>query len=116
MSNVIITERAAQEVVRISAEQRDSDPKVPEQLYLRLRIVGGGCSGYSSKLDLDPEINEANDVIFEQHGVKVVVDKRSLLYVDGATIDYHEDLNQRGFKVDVPGAKNRCGCGSSYSF
>jgi iron-sulfur cluster assembly protein len=116
MANVIITERAAQEVVRISAEQRNSDPEVPEQLYLRLRIVGAGCSGYSTKLDLDPEFNEKNDLVFEQQGVKVVVDKRSILYADGATIDYHEDLNQRGFKVDVPGAKNTCGCGSSFSF
>jgi iron-sulfur cluster assembly protein len=84
-------------------------------MYLRLRIVGGGCSGFSTKLDVDPVYNEKNDNLFEHHGVKMVVDKRSLLYADGAVIDYHEGLDKRGFSVDLPQATGRCGCGSSFS-
>lgn len=115
MSNLILTERAAKEVLRITAEGKATDPDAPETLYLRLRVVGGGCSGYQNKLDLDPVYNEKQDTLFEQHGVKVVVDKRSVLYTDGSTIDFHEDINKRGFSVINPAAKSTCGCGSSYS-
>lgn len=69
---VTVTEKAASEVRRIVAEQN-----VPEKLYLRLRVVGGGCSGFQHKLDLDPQVNEKLDEVFEVHGVPVVIDKRS---------------------------------------
>jgi len=85
------------------------------KIHLRLRVVGGGCSGFKNKLDLDPDINEKLDEVFEFHGVPVVVDKRSLMYLDNVTVDYHDDLNQRGFSIQNPGAKGTCGCGSSFS-
>jgi iron-sulfur cluster assembly protein len=116
MASLILTERAAQEVQRITAEGKAEDPNAPETMYLRLRIVGGGCSGFSTKLDMEPNINEKTDLIFEEHGVKIVVDKRSYLYAEGAKIDFHTDLNKRGFSVDLPGASGKCGCGSSFSF
>lgn len=115
MGNLILTERAAQEVLRITAEGKATDPNAPETMYLRLRIVGGGCSGFQNKLDLEPTINEKVDEVIEQHGVKIVVDKRSMLYADGSTIDFHEDLNKRGFSVTNPQATGKCGCGSSFS-
>ncbi len=105
-----ITPRAAQEVTRIIAEQN-----LPEKLYLRLRVVGGGCSGYQFKLDLDPTVSEKLDVPTEIHGIPVVVDKRSMLYIDGVTVDFHDDLNKRGFSINNPTAKSTCGCGSSFS-
>jgi iron-sulfur cluster assembly protein len=80
-----------------------------------MRVVGGGCSGFQHKLDLDPQVNEKLDEIFTIHGVDVVVDKRSLLYLEGVTVDYHNDLNKRGFSVTNPSAKSTCGCGSSFS-
>jgi len=107
---VVITEKAASEVKRIVAEQN-----LPEKLYLRLRVVGGGCSGFQNKLDLDPQVNEKLDETFHVHGVDVVIDKRSLLYISGATVDFHDDLNKRGFSVTNPQAKSTCGCGSSFS-
>jgi iron-sulfur cluster insertion protein len=107
---VIITEKAASEVKRIVAEQGSED-----KLYLRLRVVGGGCSGFQNKLDLDPQVNEKLDATFEVQGVDVVIDKRSLLYLDGVTVDFHDDLNKRGFSVTNPQAKGTCGCGSSFS-
>jgi iron-sulfur cluster assembly protein len=111
--NVTITEKAASEVKRIVAEQQSGG--VAEKLYLRLRVVGGGCSGFQHKLDLDPQVNEKLDETFEYHGVPVVIDKRSLLYLGGVTVDFHDDLNKRGFSITNPSAKSTCGCGSSFS-
>ena len=105
-----LTPKAADEVKRIVAEQN-----LPEKLYLRLRVVGGGCSGFQHKLDLDPQVNEKLDDVFEIHGVPVVIDKRSQLYLNGVTVDFHDDLNKRGFSVTNPTAKSTCGCGSSFS-
>jgi iron-sulfur cluster assembly protein len=85
------------------------------KIHLRLRVVGGGCSGFKNKLDLDPVVNEKLDEVFEFHGIPVVVDKRSLMYLDNVTVDYHDDLNQPGFSIHNPSAKGSCGCGSSFS-
>jgi iron-sulfur cluster assembly protein len=111
---ITITEKAASEVKRIIVEQQ-AIGEMPEKIYLRLRVVGGGCSGFQHKLDLDPQINEKLDEVMEFHGVPVVVDKRSLMYLGDATVDFHDDLNKRGFSITNPSAKSTCGCGSSFS-
>jgi iron-sulfur cluster insertion protein len=111
---VIVTEKAAGEVKRIISEQQATG-KLPEKIYLRLRVVGGGCSGFQNKLDLDDRVDEKVDEVFEFHGVPVVVDRRSLLYLEGATVDFHDELNRRGFSITNPSAKSTCGCGSSFS-
>ena len=111
---ITVTEKAAAEVRRIIAEQQ-AGGGAPEKIYLRLRVVGGGCSGLQHKLDLDPTMSEKLDEVFEFHGVPVVVDKRSLLYLDNAQVDFHDDLNRRGFSITNPNAKSTCGCGSSFS-
>jgi iron-sulfur cluster assembly accessory protein len=111
---ITVTEKAAAEVQRIISEQQGQGG-MPEKVYLRMRVVGGGCSGFQHKLDLDPQINEKLDEVFEFHGVPVVVDKRSLMYLDGAQVDFHDDLNRRGFSITNPQAKSHCGCGSSFS-
>lgn len=112
-TGVTITEKAASEVKRIIADQQSSG--VADKLYLRMRVVGGGCSGFQHKLDLDPQVNDKLDVTFDVHGISVVVDKRSLLYLDGVTVDFHDELNKRGFSISNPHAKSTCGCGSSFS-
>jgi iron-sulfur cluster assembly protein len=111
---ITVTEKAAAEVKRILAEQQQNGG-LPEKVYLRMRVVGGGCSGFQHKLDLDPAVNEKLDEVFDFHGVPVVVDKRSLIYLDGAQVDFHDDLNRRGFSITNPNAKSHCGCGSSFS-
>src|SRR5947208_10139104 len=88
-----VTEKAASEVKRIISEQQ-SQGDMPEKIYLRLRVVGGGCSGFQHKLDLDPTVSDKLDEIFEFHGVPVVVDKRSLMYLGDAQVDFHDDLNR----------------------
>ena len=111
---ITVTEKAAGEVKRIIQEQQSAG-SMPEKIYLRLRVVGGGCSGFQHKLDLDPQVSDKLDQVFEFHGVPVVVDKRSLMYLSEVTVDFHDDLNKRGFSISNPSAKSTCGCGSSYS-
>jgi len=111
---ITVTEKAASEVKRIIGEQQQSG-EMPEKIFLRLRVVGGGCSGFQHKLDLDPQINDKLDEVFEFHGVPVVVDKRSHMYLENAVVDFHDDLNRRGFSITNPSAKSTCGCGSSFS-
>lgn len=116
MAPITVTEKAAEEVRRAMADVASSGSvEASAPLYLRVRVQGGGCSGFQNKLDLDPKYDEKTDHLFEIHGVSIVVDKRSLLYLDGAVIDFHDDLNKRGFTVSNPQAKSTCGCGSSYS-
>lgn len=112
---ITLTERAASEVKRAIADYKTGEDAPEGDMHLRLRVQGGGCSGFQNKLDLDPSYNEKLDHLFEVHGVKVVIDKRSMLYLEGATVDFHDDLNKRGFSVTNPQAKGTCGCGSSYS-
>lgn len=112
---VTVTEKAATEVRRAIADYQSGGDAPESELYLRLRVQGGGCSGFQNKLDLDPTYNEKIDHLFAVHGIKIVIDKRSMLYLEGATVDFHDDLNKRGFSISNPQAKGTCGCGSSYS-
>src|ERR1700681_3135149 len=95
---IVVTEKAAAEAKRIIDEQQASG-SAPENVYLRVRVVGGGCSGFQNKLDLDPQMNEKLDEVFDFHGVPVVVDKRSLMYLEGAVVDYHNELTRQGFSI-----------------
>jgi iron-sulfur cluster insertion protein len=113
---ITVTPRAAEEVKRIVDEQRAAGVLGPdERVYLRVSVKGGGCSGFQNKLDLDPNYNPKVDEIIEQYGVALVADRKSLLYISGATVDFHNELNKRGFSVSNPNAKTTCGCGSSFS-
>lgn len=113
---ITLTERAAQAVKRFTEDQRQLGAIKPdENVYLRISVKGGGCSGFQNKLDLDPQYNPKVDELMEQHGVGIVVDRKSLLYVNGAVVDFHNDLNRPGFSVQNPNAKTTCGCGSSFS-
>ena len=81
---------------------------------LRVSVAGGGCSGLSYKLDFVETAGE-KDKIFEQDGVRVFVDPKSYLYVDGMELDYSGGLNGKGFVFNNPNAKKSCGCGNSFS-
>lgn len=108
---ITISDKAARKVKEIVSENQITD-----KVYLRLSVVGGGCSGFQHKLDLDPNLNEKLDETFQLNGVDIVVDKRSLMYLTDAVVDYHdEDLAKTGFSVVNPSAKSTCGCGSSFS-
>lgn len=109
-SIVIITEKAAGEMNRVL-----SDKKLPESTVLRIGVAGGGCSGFSYSLGFDDKCDEMNDVVSEQHGLKVAVDRKSALYLEGTTIDFYDGIERRGFTFDNPNSKKSCGCGSSFS-
>ena len=107
--SVVLTEKAAGEVKKVIVEQ-----KFEEGVALRLGVTGGGCSGFSYSLGFDKAFDEAADSKTEQHGVTVVVDKKSSLYLDGTTLDFHDGIEKRGFTFDNPNAVKSCGCGSSF--
>ncbi len=107
-SMVLITPVAATKVNEI----RDAEG-IEGNMALRLRVVGGGCAGFSYDLYFD-EGTEV-DRQFEIQGVKVVVDEMSLMYLVGTEIDYVEGLQGAGFKFNNPNVKSTCGCGSSFS-
>lgn len=109
--SVTITERAATEMQRFLSDRN----MAADEHVLRVAVAGGGCSGFEYKLAIDKSVDEANDLITEQHGLRVAVDKRSLLYLDGTTVDYHDGLEQRGFTFNNPNASQSCGCGSSFT-
>jgi iron-sulfur cluster assembly protein len=82
--------------------------------FLRVSVVGGGCSGLSYKLDFDNE-SQPNDQVFENNGVKVVTDLKSFLYLLDTTLDFSDGLNGKGFYFNNPNASRTCGCGESFA-
>ena len=86
----------------------------PTTDFVRVGVKSGGCSGLSYKLEFDNIRNES-DKLFENNGVKIVVDTKSYLYLIGTTLDYSGGLNGNGFVFSNPNAKRTCGCGESFS-
>lgn len=114
---VTLTELAAKEVQNIITQQQEAaknDGKEPAPLYLRVGVKGGGCSGFSYSLDLTENVSEA-DEHWDCHGVQVICDPKSHLYLDGAAIDFRDEIMGRGFVFNNPNATSSCGCGSSFS-
>jgi iron-sulfur cluster assembly protein len=107
--SVTLTERAAEEVRRIMDSQ-----KIEAGSVLRVGVTGGGCSGFSYALGFDKGYDAAVDSKYDCHGVPVVVDKKSALYLDGTTVDFYDGIERRGFTFDNPQAVKSCGCGSSF--
>ena len=108
--SITITEKAAGEIKRVM-----SDQKMGEDMCLRVGVAGGGCSGFQYALGFDKSFDATKDLVNEQHGIKVLVDKKSDLFLDGTTIDFYEGLEKRGFTFENPNAVKSCGCGSSFS-
>jgi iron-sulfur cluster assembly protein len=82
--------------------------------YVRVGVKSGGCSGLSYDLDFDKNSSE-EDKVFEDNGVKIIVDKKSFLYLVGTTLEYSGGLNGTGFVFNNPNASRTCGCGESFS-
>ena len=104
---VTITDKAADRIKQMkAAEHKDEEG-------LRVKVVGGGCSGLHYKLDFDN--SKPGDRVFENAGAKVIVDTKSLLYLTGTELEYQETLMQSGFVFQNPNVKRTCGCGSSFA-
>jgi len=106
---VTLTDRAAKEVKTIAAGNQ-----VAGEPYLRVAVKGGGCSGFSYVLDLC-EGPADGDEVFDSHGVHVLCDPKSYLYLNGTEVDFRDELMNRGFVFNNPNAKGSCGCGASFS-
>jgi iron-sulfur cluster assembly protein len=103
-----ITDKGAEKVHEFLSSQQ-ADVSVAG---LRVGVRGGGCSGFQYQLAFDEQ--RESDVVFESHGLKLLVDGESLQFVHGSTIDYEESLQGAGFKVNNPNVVAACGCGSSF--
>ena len=105
---VQLTEKAIGKVKDIMSSQQ------PAPAGLRIAVVGGGCSGFSYSMAFENQPNML-DKTYEFGGLKVYIDQASMLYLDGAEVDYVETLEGSGFKFNNPHVKSTCGCGSSFS-
>ena len=112
----LITSTAEQLIITDAAVERIKSLLVKEQkpdAGLRLYISGGGCAGMSYGMSIDDSV-AADDAIVRANGVKVIVDKLSLIYLRGSKIDYVENLQTSGFQIENPNAASSCGCGLSF--
>jgi len=107
-SPVSLTTGALQQLLRLRAEQA-----VPDHYGLRVGVKGGGCSGFSYLLGFDEP--KERDSRYDLDGITILMDKAHALYLLGMEIDWHDDLNNRGFVFNNPNAKETCGCGTSFS-
>ena len=107
---ILLSEKAAEEIHDIAHKQNLDE----EKIFLRVGVKGGGCSGFSYILDLTENKNDHDEVI-EEHGVKIVCDPKSYLYLNGTEIDFKDEMMGRGFVFKNPNATTTCGCGSSFS-
>ena len=105
---ITVSSLAAEKIKGIKTAQQ-----APEEVGLRIQVVGGGCSGFQYQMIFDAP--KPGDQVFEQDGVKVVVDPKSFLYLVGTEIDYVDGLTGAGFTLKNPNAKGSCGCGSSFT-
>jgi iron-sulfur cluster assembly protein len=106
---ITVTDKAKEHIV--SLRIKDS---LTENHNIRVAVKGGGCSGLMYDLDFDDQINPT-DQVFEDKGVKILVDKKSLLYLAGTELDFTDGLNGKGFHFVNPNASRTCGCGESFS-
>jgi len=104
---ISLTDKAAEKVREILNTDKKDDHA------LRIGVKGGGCSGFSYTLDID-KIFADTDQVFEEQGIKIVVDAKSFIYLSGTQVDYVENLSGSGFSFSNPNATRTCGCGSSF--
>jgi iron-sulfur cluster assembly protein len=112
MANVIyVSDKAREKVLQLLS---DAGVATDTSYFLRVSVVGGGCSGLSYKLDFDNE-KKPMDQEFEDNGIKVVTDLKSFLYLVNTTLDFSDGLNGKGFYFSNPNASRTCGCGESFA-
>ncbi len=106
---ITVTEKAKERIIKLRSEEGKN-----ENHNIRVSVKGGGCSGLMYDLGFDDKTNPA-DQVFEDKGIKILVDKKSLLYLLGTTLDFSDGLNGKGFQFINPNASRTCGCGESFS-
>lgn len=110
-NSIYVSDKAKKKVQQL---MKEADVTGDDSYFLRVGVVGGGCSGLSYKLDFDNEIKPM-DQIFEDNGIKVVTDLKSFLYLVNTELDFSDGLNGKGFYFNNPNASRSCGCGESFA-
>ena len=110
-NTIYISDKARDKVMQL---MQDAGITADSSYFLRVGVVGGGCSGLSYKLDFDNE-QKPMDQVFEDNGVKIVTDLKSFLYLVNTTLDFSDGLNGKGFYFSNPNASRTCGCGESFA-
>ena len=110
-NSIFISDKAKAKVISLMKDAALGDDP---SYFLRVGVVGGGCSGLSYKMDFDNE-KKPTDQVFENNGIKVVTDLKSFLYLVNTTLDFSEGLNGKGFYFNNPNATRTCGCGESFA-
>ena len=106
--------KVSENAVKKAKSLMEEEGKNPKEAFIRVGVKGGGCSGLSYDLSFDTELKE-DDKEFEDNGMKIVVDKKSFLYLIGTELDYSGGLNGKGFVFNNPNANRTCGCGESFA-
>ena len=106
---ISITEKAKNKIIELRSKEGRTDNH-----HIRVSVKGGGCSGLMYDLDFD-DASRPGDQVFEDQGIKIMVDKKSLLYLLGTQLDFSDGLNGKGFQFVNPNATRTCGCGESFS-
>ncbi len=106
---ISVTENAVRRIIELKTEEGKNDAH-----NIRVSVKGGGCSGLMYDLGFDETVKDT-DEIFEDRGVKILIDKKSMLYLLGTTLDFSDGLNGKGFQFINPNASRTCGCGESFS-
>ena len=110
-NSIHISDKAKNKVQQLMNE---AGIKADSSYFLRVGVVGGGCSGLSYKMDFDNEI-KPSDQVFEDKGLKIVTDLKSFLYLVNTELDFSDGLNGKGFYFNNPNASRSCGCGESFA-
>lgn len=108
---VTITEKALNHVIGLMMEEGVT----PDTHSLRVGVKGGGCSGLSYVMDFDDHIDQTDEIVESEAGLKILIDRKSLLYLFGTQLEYSDGLNGKGFQFINPNASRTCGCGESFA-
>jgi len=108
---ITVSEKALQHVISLMMESNIT----PDSHHLRVGVKGGGCSGLSYVMDFDDKIEPTDETVEIDGGLKVVIDRKSVLYLYGTELDYSDGLNGKGFQWGNPNASRTCGCGESFA-
>ena len=108
---ITVSQKALQHVINLMMESGIT----PDSHHLRVGVKGGGCSGLSYVMDFDDTIEQTDETVVVDGGLKVVIDRKSVLYLYGTELDYSDGLNGKGFQWGNPNASRTCGCGESFA-
>lgn len=108
---ISVSQKALEHIIELMVESGIT----PDSHHLRVGVKGGGCSGLSYVMDFDDKVESTDEIVEVDGGLKVIIDRKSVLYLYGTELNYSDGLNGKGFQWENPNASRTCGCGESFS-